>query len=603
MENPDFLKQKYALQNSPEVESAAKRTEAQSGEKVPQKPEEVPESYFETQRRIARERGQGEIEVTDEMRRQHTEVIIADQESTLDNWIDYLSSPDALYPDWLKYWAVRSILGLGGYDKEKKQFTKRDKGTVKPFPDLNREALAYVLDVIEKKHKGEKPNLTAFEAEDKPKFEQLLAGENFGKLYAWAIEKVTPDSVDRLTITEGKWVKYEKESDHMPLVESLQSHGTGWCTAGESTAEAQLKKGDFYVYYSLNQNGEAKIPRVAIRMEDQGIAEVRGIAPEQNLDPYIASVAQEKLKEFPDGEKYEKKVRDMKLLTEIDNRVKRGDELTKDDLIFLYEIKEPIEGFGYQKDPRVEELREARKLRFKDDLVIIFGCKPERVALAPNEIKEDTLVYVGKLEPGIFNRLPVNIEHIYAEFPREIHREKVEIIKREKPSILSDKLKLRLTAADIGMTESAAAIIDDPYFVFDDAESSVYKDIRVTTLIRLTAADLGLKPQIISSRSGVAFDQVYERAKELGLELCPGEVIPYYCIEYRSKLPTVDIRVGMKFEHTSHYGFPSALSFEILNEKDSGMLLSTYSPDNTQSEYSTFLFRLPNRAPSTPPPG
>ena len=37
------------------------------------------------------------------------------------------------------------------YDKEKKQFTSRNKETTKPFPDLNREALAYVLDALEKK--------------------------------------------------------------------------------------------------------------------------------------------------------------------------------------------------------------------------------------------------------------------------------------------------------------------------------------------------------------------------------------------------------------------------------------------------------------------
>jgi hypothetical protein len=98
------------------------------------------------------------------MREQLAEVIISDQESTLDNWVDYLSSDDATYPDWLKYYAFRSVISLSTYDKEKHQFGKRvfpkkDPGTQKltneptvaPFPDLNREALAYVLDAIEKK--------------------------------------------------------------------------------------------------------------------------------------------------------------------------------------------------------------------------------------------------------------------------------------------------------------------------------------------------------------------------------------------------------------------------------------------------------------------
>src|SRR3989344_892563 len=249
------------------------------------------------------------------MKEQLTEVIITDQESSLDKWIDYLSSPDATYPDWLKYYSIRSILNLGEYDKEKKQFTKRSNTTTKPFPDLNREALAYVLDAINQKYAGQEINLSTLEEQDKEQFAKLLSGENFAKLYAWAIEKVTPESQDLLVNTQGQWLKYHQGSDHMPLVESLQGHGTGWCTAGESTAQTQLQGGDFYVYYSLDKEGQPTIPRVAIRMQENSIAEVRGVAPEQNLDPYINDIVKVKLAEFPDGPAYEQKSSDMKLLT------------------------------------------------------------------------------------------------------------------------------------------------------------------------------------------------------------------------------------------------------------------------------------------------
>ncbi len=131
--------------------------------------------------------------------------------------------------------------------KEKKAYPQRSKGTTKPFPDLNREALAYVLDAVEKKYQDQRKD------ENDPEFEKLLQGENFPKLYAWAIEKVTPANPEQLIATKGSWVKYNQGSDHMPLVQSLQGHGTGWCTAGESTAEIQLKGGDFYVYYSFDK--------------------------------------------------------------------------------------------------------------------------------------------------------------------------------------------------------------------------------------------------------------------------------------------------------------------------------------------------------------
>ena len=61
---------------------------------------------------------------------------------------------------------------------------------------------------------------------------------------------------------------------------------------------------------------------------------------------------EEKLKEFPDKDKYLKKEHDMKLLTLIDKKVNNNIELNVDELKFLYEIDSKITGFGYRKDPR-----------------------------------------------------------------------------------------------------------------------------------------------------------------------------------------------------------------------------------------------------------
>lgn len=115
------------------------------------KPENIPDSYFETQSRIARERGEGNIEISPERKNQLINSVIKDQESSLDNWINYFISPEAdHYPMWVKYWAFRSMLKLSLYDKEKKSFGLRGKNTVAPFPELNHEALANVVDKIDK---------------------------------------------------------------------------------------------------------------------------------------------------------------------------------------------------------------------------------------------------------------------------------------------------------------------------------------------------------------------------------------------------------------------------------------------------------------------
>lgn len=552
IENPNFLKKKYDLHNSPEVDSAAKRTEARSGESVPQdpskriqnyldrfkeitehtdpdkrergmdtlkhvlhdkfiiKPQDIPQSYFETQRRLAREQGHGDVEITEGMRQQLSETIITDQTTTLDSWINYLSSKDATYLDWLKYYAFRSVLGLSSYDKEKHEFSKRGKGTTAPFPDLNREALAYVLDAIEKKYEGKTGPLENLQGEEQKQFEKLLQGENFGKLYAWAIEKVTPASIDQLTITTGQWVKYNQGSDHMPLVQSLQGHGTGWCTAGESTAEAQLKNGDFYVYYSHDPKGKASIPRAAIRIEGEHIAEVRGIAHEQNLDPYIGGVVQEKLKDFgPEGEAYRKKSADMKQLTSIDNKAKKGLELTKDELVFLYEINDPIEGFGYRRDPRIGELRKARNPR--EDAPVIFECTADQIAWSADQVNENTTTYIGPLYPDIFRELH-HLDYLYTSFPEDrvrINRASVEIGTLSKEHI------------EQGLEQSGFDIAPGAWTMLRHNDFTIVNQPEHLDLFLLTVRNLGFPKGVETTK------ELYQRARELGLDLCPAEVAPH----------------------------------------------------------------------------
>jgi hypothetical protein len=614
MEN-SFLKGKYDLHNAPEVESAAERTEIRTGEKVPQdpteriqnyldrfndildrkdpekrergveaikkvlynkfviKPEEIPEGYFENQRRLAREQGHGDIEIAQEQRNQLSEVVVADQKSSLDTWVDYLSSQDATYPDWLKYYAVRSVVGMGEYDKAKKVFTKRSTGTTKPFPDLNREALAYVLDAIEKKYKGEKVNLAAIEAEDKAQFDKLLDGENFAKLYAWAIEKVTPASIDRLAITKGKWVKYDQNSDHMPLVESLQGHGTGWCTAGESTAAAQLQSGDFYVYYSEDEDGNLTVPRAAIRMQEGSIGEVRGIAAQQNLDPYINAVVQDKLKEFPDGAQYEKKTRDMKMLTDIERKTKAGAKLTKKDLAFLYEMDVSIEGFGYQRDPRIEELRNERNP--EEDMPIVFECQKDQIAHDISETKDNTKAYVGPLVPGIFDVIQERgIENLYTSFPEgKIRKEEIEIGDKDAEGLIKE------------MREKNINIGDYAEDIMKSKDFTTLEKAEEETLIRLKVGDLGFPKNKYPTT-----DEVYKRIEELGLELCPAETGPRYLLKYANQPLNEWVRIGMK-QIADRDGHPSVFYVAC---RDDGLWLddNIAGPGSDWSDGIEFMFRL-----------
>jgi hypothetical protein len=183
------------------------------------------------------------------------------------------------------------------------------------------------------------------------------------------------------------------------LVKSLEGYPLEWCTANPDTARTQLQGGDFYVYYSFNENGEPTIPRLAIRMEGKSkIAEIRGIAPDQNFDPYIHPVLKDKLNEFgPEGEKYQRRLADMDRLTTIWEQNKNQEPLNKEDLRFLYEIDKKIEGFGYKQDTRIKEVLKGRDAR--SDLALALDCRPNQISFTKEEaLSGDIKYHFGNLD-------------------------------------------------------------------------------------------------------------------------------------------------------------------------------------------------------------
>ena len=167
------------LQTSPEVNRAVERQEDRTGEKMPNDPaerieaymgrleniflnpderkrernlemfrdkiydaliikrENFPDSYFELQKRIARERGQAVEEIPENIREQMMDVAIEDQKYSLDAWMDYLIEEDVAYPTWFKFYVWNQIIKLSQFDKELGKFKSRTDSTVARFPDKN----------------------------------------------------------------------------------------------------------------------------------------------------------------------------------------------------------------------------------------------------------------------------------------------------------------------------------------------------------------------------------------------------------------------------------------------------------------------------------
>lgn len=608
------------LQTSPEVNRAVAREERHSGEKMPNDPAEridaymdrleniflnpdprvsernlemfrdeiydaliikkdnFPESYFELQQRIARERGQPVEEIPEDVREQMMDVAIEDQKYSLDSWIDYLTSEDAVYPAWFKYYAWTQITKLSQFDKERGEFKKRTDTTVAPYPDIYREPLAQIADIY-LKVKEDNKHLKDREIRD-------LFSKKFPTLYAELILKSLAVSMEGREEIRGEWVLY-KQGDNgaaQKLFESLEGKGTGWCTAGRSTAETQIQSGDFYVYYTDDASGEPTQPRLAIRMDGNNkIAEVRGILPHQGVEPIMQEVLDEKLAEFgSEADVYRKKSEDMRKLTTLERKKEKGEPFTRADLVFMYEINSIIEGFGYKKDPRIAELRKDRNV--EEDILVVLGqedkpLEKSELARTLDEITEYTKVYVGQIEPGIFQKLPEGIEYVYTSFPeKRIRMEKVEIGGKTKEQLLSE-----MEASAILIPDCVKSMMDNPDFIVGENREEV-------TLIRITVADLGFKPK-------AKIYQVYEQALALGLELCPPDTGPNYRLQYKDQPRYESIRVGMK--PITGPGVTGPVDDPYVFELACGNVLflgeDLARPEIGCSPHNEFVFRLPSK--------
>lgn len=541
--------------------------------------EDIPQSYWQAQEAEIRRRGEGgdwdntPEEQKYEVKKKTAETVLNDQRASLEQWVDYLESSDSDYiPRNLKYWIFRNVLNLQELIKVKDkqgqehiEFPRRSKGTVKPFPDINHEALAYVVDALVKKFEGQPMEFEHdIQPEEREAFNKFLAKEDFTRLYSWANELMNPVPEHLLPETKGEWRKYPQNSKPEKLVQTIRGRGTGWCTAGLNTAKTQLQGGDFYVYYTLDDEGKPTVPRLAIRMEGQDkIAEdPRGIAYKQNLDPYMAPVLENKLQEFGQvGEAYKKKSGDMKMLTAIDAKVKQDDELSKDDLIFLYEINTPIEGFGYQKDPRIKELRNGRQARVEEDMLVIFDCAPDQIARTPDQISPNTRAYIGKLEQGIFTKLSEDVEHVYTAFPEgRVRRLDIEIGGKNAKQLETD-----LREKNINISDYAQDMLRSPEF-------QVSKNPEQATLVRLKVADLfsdnnfhttaeimGTKDDVDEQGNPAPFTS--GAMTRLGLELCPAETGPHYRLQYQNQPMNEWFVIGMK-PIAGRFGYPFVFGLE-----------------------------------------
>lgn len=586
--NPEFLRQRFpALAGSPEVMAAAKRTRGRPGAEVPREPEaliqnylnrfkeiserdepqerrrgitalkkvlvgryvvrveDIPDSYWQAQMRVARNRGQlGDWQDLSEeellkIKQEHLAQTKEDQKGSLEEWIDYLASDKSSYlPDYLKYWVFQGMLKLERYEKGEEgrpgRFPERPTGrqrSVKMFPEVNERALKFIASAYDAKSK----NQTIHFRYDIPQsaqevFLEALGKRDFRSLYGWGQEYIPPISEEEMQTTEGQWITYQQRSKAKILSGTLQGKGSGWCIAGENVARDYLGKGDLSIYYTRDREGNFTIPRVAIVSQGSRVTEVRGIEWEENVDKYIkeTNIISDRLKVTPGGEQFFETDADTKRLTAIDRKQTSGMQLDRDELAFLYEIDRPIKYFGLEKDLRIQELKSQRNP--EEDMPSIFGCTPDQIAHRVSEIRGDTKAYVGTLEPGIFDKIRrFNIEHVYTSFSEgRINFDTITIGGKD-----FNQLQKELDESGMKMSQRAEFMTRSRNFITLPTPQDI-------NLVRLQVGDLGIPDAYPTT------EKIFQRARELGLELCPAEVGPNYRLQYKKQSMNEWFYIGMK---------------------------------------------------------
>ena len=361
-------------------DKAEQKLWAASAENLVMDYEDIPEAYWKQQEQILRDNGQGR-ELSEYEKEILAEDLIEKQRESINTWSNYLGDKDCPYPLWFKVYAFDGISKMSNaLNLDDAGYNRRDNTTALSFPKLNAEILAKVYRQINDFYGVDKENWLSKHSDDE-KLVSLVKSANFPKLYAKELvdTKVILKTPERTEDVHGDWFEY-KLGDEEEI--SSLAEGTGWCVVDPNVAHNYLVYGEYGHSKSTGadkeSNSKAKFiifrledpnsPGVfasngsaSIRLDPDGIvAEVSGLNNGQAVEDALVPIVKEKALSLPGGEKYLQKFDDKQTLIKLDNKMEAGEDLTKEELSFLYELDRPIATLDTynEEDPRIPELKE-----------------------------------------------------------------------------------------------------------------------------------------------------------------------------------------------------------------------------------------------------
>ena len=397
-----------------------------SAESVVMDFEDIPDSYWKQQEQILRDNGQGR-----ELSRSEKEILADDliekQRESITSWTNYLGDKNCPYPLWFKVYAFDGISKMSNaLNLDDANYDRRDHTTALSFPKLNAEILAKVYRQINNFYGVDKEDWLKKNSDDE-KLVSLVKSANFPKLYAKELldTKVILKTPERAEDVHGDWFEY-KLGDEEEIADLAE--GTRWCVVDPNVAHNYLTYGQFinpgednnyddddwedddqteypeakFIIFRLEDPNSpgvfASNGSASIRLDPDGtVAEVSGLNDGQAVEDALIPIVKEKALSLPGGEKYLQKFDDKQTLIKLDNKMKEGEDLTKEELSFLYELDRPIATLDTynRRDPRIPELKE----KYNVEYALEKGLDIDKIisSLGPNTLIQnlDSLIKYG----------------------------------------------------------------------------------------------------------------------------------------------------------------------------------------------------------------
>ena len=359
---------------------------AASAENLVMDYEDIPEAYWKQQEQILRDNGQGR-----ELSRGEKEILAEDlidkQRQSITSWTNYLSDKNCPYPLWFKVYAFDGISKMSNaLNLDEADYNRRDNTTALSFPKLNAEILAKVYRQINDFYGVDKENWLSKHSDDE-KLVSLVKSANFPKLYAKELvdTKVILKTPERTEDVHGDWFEYKLGDEEE--IASL-AEGTKWCVVDPNVAHNYLAYGEYGHSKSTGTDEESnsKAKFIIFRLEDPNspgifasngsasirldpdgkVAEVSGLNEGQAVEDALVPIVKEKALSLPGGEEYLQKFEDKQALIRLDKKMEKGEDLTKEELSFLYELDRPIATLDTynDEDPRIPELRRKYNIEY-----------------------------------------------------------------------------------------------------------------------------------------------------------------------------------------------------------------------------------------------